>query len=95
MTNEEIIEELLIEASNLGLRGAVISLSKQIKETNPKMDNISSIELALKLCKNKVNQKVVNKEEMKHWINRWKMLKQSPQRDMTIKIWSNLLKKYE
>ena len=55
MTNEEIIEELLIESSNLGLRGTVISLSKQIKETNPKMDSISSIELALKLCKNKVN----------------------------------------
>lgn len=55
MTNEEIIEEILIEASNLGLRSTVISLSKQIKETNPKMDNISSIELALKLCKNKLN----------------------------------------
>jgi hypothetical protein len=55
MTNEEIIEELLIEASNLGLRGEVITLSKQINETNPKMDKVSSIELALKLCKNKVN----------------------------------------
>lgn len=53
MTNEEIIEELLIEASNLGLRGEVISLSRQIKETNSKMDSVSSIELALKLCKNK------------------------------------------
>jgi hypothetical protein len=34
----------------------------------------------------------MNKEKIEHWINRWKVLKQSPQRDMTIKIWSNLLK---
>ena len=39
-----------------------------------------------------IEQKVMNKEEIEHWINRWKMLQQSPRRDMVIKIWSNLLK---
>jgi hypothetical protein len=55
MTNEEIIEELLIEASNLGIRSKVLKLSTQILETNPKMDRVSSIELSLKLCKNSLN----------------------------------------
>ena len=45
--------------------------------------------------KEEIEQKVMNKEEIEHWINRWKMLQQSPIRDMVIKIWSNLLKKYE
>jgi hypothetical protein len=35
---------------------------------------------------------LLSKEEIEHWINRWKMLKQSPRRDMVIKIWSNSLK---
>jgi hypothetical protein len=42
--------------------------------------------------KEEIEQKVMNKEGIEHWINRWKMLKQSPRRDMVIKIWSNLLK---
>ena len=29
--------------------------------------------------------------EIKKWIDRWSKLKQSPQRDMVIKIWSRLL----
>jgi len=28
----------------------------------------------------------MNKEEIEHWINRWKMLKQFPRRDMVIKV---------
>jgi len=35
---------------------------------------------------------LLSKEEIEHCINRWKMLKQSPRRDMVIKIWSNSLK---
>ena len=58
MTNEEIIEELLIEASKLGIRPNVIKLSTQILETNPKMDRISSIELSLKLCKNSLKTEI-------------------------------------
>jgi len=34
----------------------------------------------------------MNKGEIQLWINRWKKLNPSPQRDMTIKIWSKLLK---
>lgn len=58
MTNEEIIEELLIEASKLGIRPNVIKLSTQILETNPKMDRVSSIELSLKLCKNSLKTEI-------------------------------------
>ena len=54
MTNEEIIEELLIEANELGIRKDVLELSKKILETNPKIDRVSSVELAFKLCKNKI-----------------------------------------
>ena len=34
----------------------------------------------------------MSKEEIQHWIDRWKNLKPSPKRDMVIKIWSGLLK---
>ena len=33
----------------------------------------------------------MSKEEIQHWIDRWKTLKPSPKRDMVIKIWSRLL----
>lgn len=32
--------------------------------------------------------KIMTKEEIKFWVDRWSKLKQSPQRDMVIKIWS-------
>jgi hypothetical protein len=35
--------------------------------------------------------KVVSKEEIKEWIDRWSRIEPSPQRDMTIKIWYRLL----
>jgi hypothetical protein len=35
--------------------------------------------------------KVMSKEEIKEWIDRWSRLEPSPQIDMTIKIWSRLL----
>jgi len=35
--------------------------------------------------------KVMSKEEIKEWIDRWSRLEPSPQRDMTIKIWHRLL----
>jgi hypothetical protein len=35
--------------------------------------------------------KVMSKEEIKEWIDRWSRLDSSPQRDMTIKIWHRLL----
>ena len=35
--------------------------------------------------------KVVSKEEIKEWIDRWSRLEPSPQRDMIIKIWHRLL----
>jgi len=35
--------------------------------------------------------KVMSKEEIKEWIDRWSRLEPSPQIDMTIKIWYRLL----
>jgi hypothetical protein len=35
--------------------------------------------------------KVMSKEEIKEWIDRWSRLEPSPQRDMAIKIWHRLL----
>ena len=46
MTNEEHIEEILLEASALNLRNETLELSTQLRETNPKLDRVSSIELA-------------------------------------------------
>jgi hypothetical protein len=34
----------------------------------------------------------MEKKEIKHLIDRWSKLKPSTQRDMTIKIWSKLIK---
>lgn len=34
----------------------------------------------------------MTKEEIQYWVDRWKRLEPSPQRDMVIKIWSNRLK---
>ena len=36
--------------------------------------------------------KVMSKEEIKEWIDRWSKLKPSKRRDVVIKIWSRLLK---
>jgi hypothetical protein len=34
----------------------------------------------------------MTKEDIKHWVDRWKKLKPGPIRDMVIKIWSKSLK---
>ena len=47
MTNEEQIEEILLEASALNLRKETLSLSTHLREINPHLDRVSSIELAL------------------------------------------------
>ena len=46
MTNEERIEEILIEASALNLRKSTLELSTKLRETNPRLDRVASIELA-------------------------------------------------
>lgn len=46
MTNEEHIEEILMEASSMNLRNDVLNLSSELRETNPKLDRTTSIELA-------------------------------------------------
>jgi len=48
MTNEEHIEEILMEASALNLRKEILKLSTQLRETNPKLDRVASIELAFR-----------------------------------------------
>ena len=47
MTNEEHIEELLMESEFYGIRKEVLELSHKIKEENPMMDRCTSIERAV------------------------------------------------
>jgi hypothetical protein len=46
MSNEEIIEEILHEASELKIREQVLDLSKKLRDMNPKMTLVESIELS-------------------------------------------------
>lgn len=46
MSNEEIIDEILHEASELKIRAQVIEIFKKITDTNPKMDRVDAMELA-------------------------------------------------
>jgi len=52
MSNEEIIEEILHEASELKIREQVLDLSKKIRDLNPKMTLLQSIELSFQHLKN-------------------------------------------
>jgi len=51
MTNEDYIDELLIEAEALRLREYVIEMSLILREKNPRMDRCESIRLALENAK--------------------------------------------
>lgn len=57
MTNEEHIEELLMESEFYGIRKEVLELSHKIKEENPMMDRCTSIERALLYMKEKLENK--------------------------------------
>jgi len=46
MSNEEIIEELLVEAAAFGLRMEVLDTARKLLEENPKMDRIIAYEEA-------------------------------------------------
>jgi hypothetical protein len=48
MSNEEIINEILHEASELKIREQVLDLSKKLRDLNPKMTLLESIELSFK-----------------------------------------------
>jgi hypothetical protein len=48
MTNEEIIDEILHEASELKIREQVLDLSRKLREQNPRMTLLESIELSFK-----------------------------------------------
>jgi hypothetical protein len=52
MSNEEIIDEILQEASQLKIREQVLDLSKKLRDTNPKMSLLESIELSFKHLNN-------------------------------------------
>jgi len=52
MSNEEIIEEVLHEASDLKIREQVLDLSKKLRDLNPKMTLLESIELSFNHLKN-------------------------------------------
>lgn len=57
MTNEEHIEELLMESEFYGIRKEVLELSHKMKEENPMMDKCVSIERALSYMKEKLENK--------------------------------------
>lgn len=46
MTNEEIIEEILIDAHTHGLRVEVLETAKKILDKNPRKDKITAYEEA-------------------------------------------------
>ena len=46
MTNEEIIEEILIDAHTYGLRVEVLETAKKILEENPRKDKVTAYEEA-------------------------------------------------
>ena len=52
MTNEEIIDEILHDAAKLKIREQVLDLSKKLKDSNPRMSLLESIELAFKHLNN-------------------------------------------
>jgi hypothetical protein len=52
MSNEEIIDEILHEASELEIREKVLELSKKLRDMNPKMTLLESIELSFKHISN-------------------------------------------
>jgi hypothetical protein len=52
MTNEEIIDEILHEASELKVREQVLDLAKKIRDVNPKMTLLEAIELSFTHLKN-------------------------------------------
>jgi hypothetical protein len=56
MTAEKYIFELLIEAEFLGIRAKVLALSREIRESEPKMDINTSIEIAFNTIKNESNR---------------------------------------
>jgi hypothetical protein len=56
MTSEKFILELIIEAESLGIRTKVLELSKKIRESEPKMDINTSIEIAFNTIKNESNR---------------------------------------
>ena len=49
MTASERIEEILFKADSSGLRQEVIDYSKELREINPKLERVDSIEVAYSL----------------------------------------------
>jgi hypothetical protein len=56
MTNEEITQELLIEAESLGIRKEVLDLSHKIKEEHKLIDINVAIEKAFYYMKSKLQE---------------------------------------
>jgi len=56
MTNEELTQELLIEAESLGFRKEVLELSNKITQENKFMDINTSIEIAFQHMKTKLQE---------------------------------------
>jgi hypothetical protein len=52
MTSEELIDEILHEAAELKVREQVLELARKIRDVNPKMSLLESIELSFAHLKN-------------------------------------------
>ncbi len=51
MSNEEIIEEILMEAHAYGVRKEVIKKAKALMQEDPKLDKVDAYEIALEECR--------------------------------------------
>jgi hypothetical protein len=56
MTAEKYVLSILIESESLGIRTEVLELSRKIRESEPKMDINTSIEIAFNTLKNESNR---------------------------------------
>ena len=61
MTNEELIEEILHEAHNLGFKTRIFELFHELSKDNPHSNRVDIYEKALKIIKNE--QKMVYSTE--------------------------------
>ena len=56
MTNEELTQEILMEAESLGIRKEVLELSNKIKEEDKLIDINAAIEKSFQFMKSKLQE---------------------------------------
>jgi hypothetical protein len=62
MTNEQYLEEIIIEAHKLKIETEVFDLVDELSKKNPRMSMVDLFELALKTIKNGIISNTPNQE---------------------------------